>query len=227
MLIIDHRPYQGLASGQAEDVFFDYLGFDSGNLKIGIGLRYGIIEGLDVGFSRINDGRTVAYDTYEFNARYAFLRQKKHQIDASIMAGASWFVQKDRQDAAGGFAQLFIDRVFFDMLLVGVGFGFHSESSSDEKAQTDNAFSGAVLGVIEWRMIERLALCGEIAANVFGYGEKWPAFSLALKILTTRHVFSLMLTNTQFMLSDGIVTNSWRGASDWVFGFQIAREFSF
>jgi hypothetical protein len=224
VLFIDHRPYQTLFS---KDAFHDYLGFDSGNLKVGIGLRYGILDALDVGFSRLSDGRTVAYDTYEFNARYAFLRQERHYVDAALLAGVTWFSQKDHKDAAGGFAQLFVDHVFFDMLLVGVGFGFHSDSSSDEKAVDDEAFSGAVLGLIEWRMIRQLAFTAEVAANVFGYDQKWPVLSFAVKVLTNRHVFSLILTNTQFILSDGIVADAWRGPSDWVFGFQITREFDF
>ena len=225
LLLIEHRPYQSLFSG--EDVFFDYLGFDSGNLKVALGLRYGILDALDVGFTRLSDGGKVAFDTYEFNARYAFLSQEKHQIDAAVIGGVTWFAQKDAKDAAGGFGQLFIDRVFFDMLFVGVGFAFHSESSSDVKSTKDSAFSGAVEGLVEWRMIDRLALTAEVAANVFGYGEKWPALSFAVKVLTNRHVFSLILTNTQFILADGIVANSWRAPSDWVFGFQIIREFDF
>ena len=225
VLFIDHRPYQSLFSG--EDVFFDYLGLDGGNLKVGLGLRYGILDALDVGFIRLSDGRTVAFDTYELNARYAFLRQERHHIDAALLAGLTWFAQKDRDDAVGGFAQLFVDRVFFDMLLVGVGFGFHSDSSSDEKAVDDDAFSGAILGLVEWRMIRQLALTAEVAANVFGYDQKWPVLSFAIKVLTSRHVFSLILTNTQFILSDGIVANAWRDPSDWVFGFRIAREFNF
>ena len=225
VLIIDDRPYQILFTG--EDVFFDFFGFDGGNLKVGIGLRYSIIEGLDAGFTRLSDGRTVAFDTYEFNARYAFLRQEKHEIDAALLAGVSWFAQKGRKDVAGRFAQLFIDRVFLDMLLLGAGFGFHSDSSSDEKAADDDAFSGAIFGIVEWRMIDPLAFTADIAANVFGYEEKWPAFSFAIKVLTHRHVFSLILTNTQFILSDGIVADAWRGLSDWVFGFQTTREFNF
>jgi len=225
LLLIEHRPYQSLFSG--EDIFFDYLGFDSGNLKVALGLRYGILDGLDVGVTRLNDGGKVAYDTYEFNARYAFLNQEKHQIDAAVIGGVTWFAQKDAKDAAGGFGQLFVDRVFFNILLVGVGFAFHSESSSEVKSTKDSAFAGAVEGLIEWRMIDRLALTAEVAANVFGYGEKWPALSFGVKVLTNRHVFSLVLTNTQFILSDGIVANSWRAPSDWVFGFQIVREFDF
>jgi hypothetical protein len=226
LFLVDHRPYLSLFN-DGEDVLFDYLGLDGGNLKVGLSFRFGILDCLDVGVARLSDGRTVAFDTYEFNARYNFLKQERHQIDAALLAGVSWFMQKDRKDAAGGFAQLFIDRIFFDTLLVGVGFGFHSDSSSDEKAMDDDAFSGAVLGLIEWRVLRPLALTAEIGANVLGYGQKWPVLSFAVKVLTHRHVFSLILSNTQFILSDGIVANAWRAPSDWVFGFQITREFDF
>ncbi len=225
LFIVEHRPYESLFSG--EDAFFDYFGFDGGNLKVALGFRFGILDNLDVGITRLSDGGKVAYDTYEFNARYAFLNQQKHQIDAAVVGGVTWFAQKDAKDAAGGFGQLFIDRVFFDMLMVGVGFAFHSESSSDVKSTKDDAFSGAVTGLLEWRMIDRLAFTAEVGASVFGYKEKWPALSFGLKVLTNRHVFTLMLTNTQFILADGIVANSWREPSDWVLGFQIVREFDF
>lgn len=233
--VIDHRPYMELAGNEAEDVFFDYLGLDGGNLKIGLGLRFGILEGLDVGIYRLNDGGTVPFDTYEFDVRYAFLNQERFFVDVAVRAGLSWFSQKDADDAVGGYGEIFIDRIFFDMLLIGAGFQFHSDSSSDVKTRDDTPYSGAVLGVIEWRMIKQLALVAEVAASVLGYGSEYgnakrpsiPGFSMGLKILTHRHTFALMVSNTQFINADGIVSNSWRDFSDILFGFQILREFNF
>ena len=235
--VIDHRPYMKIAGNdaEAEDVFFNYLGLDGGNLKVGLGLRFGIIEGLDAGLYRLNDGGTVPFDTYEFDVRYAFLKQEKFYVDMSVRAGLSWFSQKNADDAVGGYGEIFIDHVFFDMLLVGAGFQFHSDSTSDVKNREDTSYSGAVLGVIEWRLIKQLALTAEIAAAVVGYGSEYgdprrpsiPGFSLGLKILTHRHTFALMVSNTQFINADGIVANSWRDFSDIIFGFQIFREFNF
>jgi hypothetical protein len=233
-LVIDHRPHMKLASAEAEDVFFDYLGLD-GYLKVGLGLRFGILEGLDVGLYRLNDGGAGDFDAYEFDVRYAFLKQEKHYVDMSARAGITWFVQKDKQDAVGGYGEVFIDHVFFNMLLVGAGFQFHSESSNDVKKNTDKNYSGAVLGVIEWRMIKQLALVAEVAASVVGYGSEYgntnrpsfPGFSMGVKVLTHRHTFTLMVSNTQFINADGIVSNSWRDFSDIIFGFQIFREFNF
>ena len=223
LFIVDHRPFDNLFSGK--EAFFNFLGLD-GNLKIGLGLRYGIIDGLDVGMVRLNDAG-VLFDTYEWDLRWGFLKQEKHHIDASVRAGVTWFAQLDVKDAAGGFAQAFVDRVFFDMLLVGLGFAFHSSSTNDEKLSVDAAYSGAILGLLEWRMVDWLAWTAEVAATLFGYRSDWPTFSFAVKFLTHRHSFSLILTNTQFIAADGIVANSWRDFSDIVFGFQIIREFNF
>ncbi len=237
-LVIDHRPYMKLAADEAEDVFFNYLGLDGGNLKVGLGLRFGIIEGLDVGLYRLNDGGTVPWDTYELDARYAFLKQEKFFVDASVRAGISWFSIKNADDAVGGYGEIFVDRIFFDMLLVGVGFQFHSSSTNDVKKNEedgDDPYSGAILGVIEWRMIKQLAFVAEVAASVVGYGADYgnskrpsiPASSLGLKVLTRRHTFAFMISNTQFINADGIVANSWRDFGDVIFGFQIMREFNF
>jgi hypothetical protein len=244
-LCIDHRPYVGLADGKAEDVFFDYLGLDNskpdedsqtGILKIGLGLRFGIIEGLDVGIYRLSDGWTVDFDTYELDVRYAFLKQEKFFVDVSARAGVSWFVRKDAPDAVGGYGEIFIDRVFLNSLLVGAGFQIHSNSHNDvPKIGDDESLSGAVLGVLEWRVIKQLALTAEIAAPVVGYGSAYgntrrpsfPSFSMGLKVLTERHTFALLVSNTQFINADGIVAGSWRDFSDIIFGFQIFREFNF
>jgi hypothetical protein len=139
----------------------------------------------------------------------------------------TWFVQPDMSDAVGFSGQLLADRVFLDQLLVAAGFLFHSESSNDRKTLDDDAYSGAVAGLLEWRFIDMLALNAEMAANVFGYGSKWPAFAFAFEIVTYRHTFALVFSNTQYVTTDGIVAGSWRGFDELVFGFQITREINF
>lgn len=220
--IVDHRPFTNPFEGK--DAFFDFLGLD-GSLKIGLAFRYGILDCLDIGVVRLNNAG-VRFDTYEGDIRWGFLRQEQHHVDAAIRAGGTWFAQRDAKDAGGGFAQAFIDRIFLDILLVGVGFGFHSSSTNDEKLSTDDSYSGAITGVLEWRMVKWLAWTGEIAASVFGYRSQWPAFSFAAKVLTHRHSFSIIFTNTQFIAADGMPANSGRKFADLVFGFQIIREFN-
>ena len=126
----------------------------------------------------------------------------------------------------GYFVQTMLDRVVLRQLLIGVGFAFHSESSSDTKSTTDTAYSGAVQGMAEWRAPKLVALASEFSWPVFGYRGDYPIFAFALKFLTHRHCFSLVVSNSQYMSADGMVVGSWRSFSDLVFGIQILREFN-
>ncbi len=224
-LIIDHRPNKRFWSG--EDAFFNYLGLDGGGLKIGLGLRYGILDDLDVGLYRLNDAGIDRFDTYEFDARFRFLNQQAHGLDMAVRAGFSWFAQPDTDDGLGGFGQLLVDRIFFDSLLVGVGFTFHSDSSNDVKTDKDKGYSGAVMGALEWRSLTWMALSGEVSAALLGYKADWPAFSFGVKLLTHRHSFALLVSNTQYIATDGVGANTWRDFGDLLFGFRIVREFNF
>ncbi|MBN2803616.1 MAG: hypothetical protein JXR91_11015 [Deltaproteobacteria bacterium] len=223
VLTVDHRAHKTFISG--EDAWFDYLGLDSGNLKIGLGLRYGITDFVDAGFYRLSNG-TDLFDVYEFDTKLKLLRQKYQFVNLSFKIGFTWFVQKNAKDASGVYGQLILDRRLFKSLLIGTGFAFHTDSSNDKKILADDDPSAAVLGYIEWRPIKKFSLNAEMAANVAGYGSKYPVFAFSARMLTYRHTFSLVVSNSQYMSSDGIVSNSWRGFKHLVFGFQITREFN-
>ncbi len=220
LMIIDHRTNKPMLDSGLQD----YFGLDSGGLKIGLGLRYGIIDGLDAGFYRLN-GTAETFDTYQVDARWQFLNQDSVWINMAVRLGASWFVQPG-QDAAGMFGQLLIDRVIFDRLCLSAGLLFHSESSNDVKAITDDSWSTAVSVGAEVRILSWMALDLETSINIAGYGSKYPVFSLGLKILTYRHTFSLVFSNNQYIDEDGMVTNTWREFGDMIVGFQITREFN-
>ncbi|MBN2527402.1 MAG: hypothetical protein JXR76_13490 [Deltaproteobacteria bacterium] len=222
-LVVDHRAHDTFLSG--EEAFFDYLGLDAGNLKIGFGLRLGLKKYMDLGFYRLSNG-TDLFDVYQFDTKMRFLNQDDAYVNASLQIGGTWFVQNDAEDAAGFLAQVNVDRRLFGTLFVGTGFAFHSNSSNDKKYYTDDDPSGAVLGYVEWRPIRRFSINLEMAANVVGYGSKYPVFAFAPRFLTHRHSFSLVVANSQYMSGDGLVSNTWRGFDELVFGFQIVREFN-
>ena len=50
IFVLDHRTWKTFT----EDPFRNFLGFDNGQLKIGLAARYGIFDCLDVGLQRIN-----------------------------------------------------------------------------------------------------------------------------------------------------------------------------
>ena len=220
VFFLDHRARQSFLK---ENFFRDFFGFDAGGLKIGLGLRYGILDNLDAGFYRLN-GTTETFDVYEFDLRFRFLEQKKHHLSLALRAGVTWFFQPDRADAAGFLAQLVAQRSLFKRLNLALGVAFHSDSSGPGKARDDPNHSFALTGLIEVRIASFLAWNLEISASLFGYGAKWPAWSTSLKFLTPRHIFSLVVTNTQYTSTDGMVGNSSRGFGDLIVGFSITRE---
>ncbi len=231
VLVVDHRTRQAFATGESaadnlKQTFFDFFGFDAGALKIGLGLRYGILDELDVGVYRLN-GTAEIFDVYELDLKYRPLSQEKYAIDLAVRAGVTWFSQPKADDAAGGFGQLLIGRRFFDRLSIGTGLLFHSESSNEFKTNRDDAWSLAVPAWVDIRILSFLAWNVEIYANVAGYGSKYPAFASSVKFITNRHTFSLILSNTQYTSADGIVSNTDRDFDHLVVGFQIVREFSF
>ena len=223
VLTVDHRAHKTFISG--EDAWFDYLGLDAGSLKIGFGLRYGITSYIDAGFYRLSNG-TDLFDVYEFDTKLRLMKQKHQYVNVSLKLGGTWFCQKDAKDAGGFYGQLIIDRRLFKSLLFGTGFAFHTDSSNDKKVLADKKPSAAVFGYIEWRPVTKFSLNGEIAANVAGFSSKYPVFAFSARMLTYRHTFSIVVSNSQYMSADGIVSNSWRGFKHLVFGFQITREFN-
>jgi hypothetical protein len=201
-----------------------FLGFDGGGLKIGLGLRYGVLDDLDVGVFRLN-GSAEAFDTYDLDLRYQLLTQTRHPLDLAVRGGITWFAQPGVEDAHGLFAQLLASRVLANRFLVGTALMFHSDSSSDRKPQTAPAHSIAVSFLAEARLLAWLALDAESAINLAGYHQRYPTLSLAAKLLTHRHTFAVAVSNTQYIAADGLVANSRRGRADQlVLGFNITRE---
>lgn len=221
---IDHRTRQSFLTGE-DELWRDYLGLDAGGLKIGLGFRFGILDDLDVGLYRLN-GTAEAFDSYELDLRYRILSQPDFPLDLAVRAGFTGFVHPGDIYAIGYLAQLLLDRVFADQLLVGLSVMFHSDSSNDEKSVDDENGSLGLGAQIEWRFLDWLAWDLEVGVNLAGYGSDWPVFATSLKVLTHRHSFSIVFSNNQYMAADGQVANTWRGFDDLILGFQITREFN-
>jgi hypothetical protein len=220
VLFVDHRTFQAAFSS---NTWHDFFGFDSGGLRIGLGLRFGILDGLDAGVYRTNNAGD-AFDHYEFDLKWRFLDAGRHHLDVALRGGLSWFSQRDAPDAVAGFGQFLVSRMLFRRLTLGTGLLFHSDSSGEAKSVDDTEWSLAVPGIVEIRILPWLAWNVEASFRVAGYGARWPAFSSSVKFMTHGHVFSLILTNTQYIGSDGVVANSRRGYRDLIVGFQVVRE---
>jgi hypothetical protein len=198
------------------------LGFDDGALKIGLGLRYGILDNLDIGLFRLNN--VAVYDHYELDARLQILSQESFGVDMALRGGATFFTAKGYETATAYLGQLLIDRQFGNRLFLGAGVLFHSDSSNLDKENADVDWTLGAQVYAEYRFSETWAFVAETAPALAGYGEKYPAFSLGLKIYTNRHTFAFVISNTQMLDANGVMTNTVRQFDELILGFNISRE---
>ena len=222
LFTIDHRARQSVD----DKTFDDFLGLDSGGLKIGLGLRYGIMDNLEAGFFRLN-GTAEIFDVYEFDIKYGILKQKTAGFDLAFRGGVTWFAQKNAEDASGALLQLLAGRSFSGGFRLNTGLLYHSESSNDLKTALDDDYSIGLPVSVEIPLTNRVKMELETVFNVSGYGSPHPVCAFGLKYLTYRHSFMINLSNTQYISADGIVSGSGRGGDDIIFGFTITREFNF
>jgi len=152
VFVVDHRTRQSFLTGK-EELWHDYLGLDAGGLKIGLGLRFGILDDLDMGLYRLN-GTSEVFDSYELDARYRILDQAGYGLDLAVRAGITAFVHPGDIYAVGYLGQLMLDRVFSDQLLVGVSAMVHTDSSNDVKSVDDTNWSFGVGVQVEWRFVD-------------------------------------------------------------------------
>jgi hypothetical protein len=223
--VIDHRastPIYNRAGGQPwSDMGNNLLGFD-GPIQVGLGLRYGIIEGLDAGIYRA--GGSVV-DTYELDVRYQPLRQEDVGVDLAARAGATWFAQRKAEDSSGFFGQLLATRLIANRLLLSVGGLYHSNSTNATKYNEDKKYSFGAAAGAEVRLAAPVSLDAEVVSCVAGYCSKNPAFSGGVKYFTSRHTFALVCGNTQYITADGYLTNTDTPWKNLVIGFNITREY--
>jgi hypothetical protein len=120
-----------------------------------------------------------------------------------------------------------IDRVFLDRVTAGLTLLYHQDSTGPVKYADDTDYSVALGGYLSVRIATFLAWDAELSERVAGYGATYPAWSTAVKFISWRHTFSIVVSNTEYISSDGIVANSPRGFGDLIMGFTITREVDF
>lgn len=224
IFVLDHRTWKTFT----DEPFHDLLGFDNGQLKIGLAARYGIFEGLDVGLQRINGtADTFKTDTWDVDLKYNPLNQEKHFLDIAVRAGMTWFSIKGAEDKQGFFGQLAINRTIGRRVRVGTGLLYHSDSYNENRDRGGPDHSMAIPGTLDIRFTPSFSWHGEIVVNVDGFEERYPVLSTSLRATTNKHTFSLVVSNTQYFGATGIATNTFRGFDDLIIGFTITREFRF
>lgn len=224
--LVDHRTYQPFQTRPFED----WVGFDSGGLKIGLALRYGILDDLEVGVQRVSNGFDV-FDTYQFDVKYWALHAERFVVDLAVRAGATWYSAAQGPDSGGGFAQLIVSRSLRERLWLSTGLYYHSNASnSDRPGLGQERIGGQSYGLavpvaLEVRLLTFLAWDAEATIHVAGDHAKYPVASTGFKLVTYRHTFALLMSNSQYITADGLVANTSRGIHQLIVGFTITREF--
>lgn len=225
--IVDHRTFQPVQT----DTFHDWAGFDAGLLRIGLALRYGILDNLDVGVLRLSNGPDL-FDTYQFDAKVWGLRAERAFVDVALRAGGTWYSSSHGPDSGGGFFQLLASRSLRERLWLATGLMYHSNVSNDRRPglgrerRGGQAYALAIPVALEVRLQPFLAWDAEASFSVAGTNAKYPVLSSAFKIITYRHTFSLLVSNSQYISADGLVADTDRGAHHLIVGFTITREFN-
>jgi len=224
--LIDHRTFQPFQT----NAFHDWVGFDAGGLKIGLALRYGILDNLEVGVLRLSNAFDF-FDTYQFDVKYWALRAERFAVDVAARAGGTWYSSSPGPDSGGGFAQLIVSRSLRERLWLASGLYYHSNASNEgrpglgHKRVGGQGYALAVPVALEVRLQTFLAWDAEASFNVAGYHSKYPVLSTAFKIITYRHTFALLMSNSPYISADGLMANTDRGIHDLIVGFTITREF--
>lgn len=219
LFALDHRAHEPVTEEPARDL----LGFDAGGLKIFLGLRYGLLDGLDLGVERLN-GNPELYDVYGFDARWTVSRESRHFLDLCVTGGLTWFEQMDAKDAVGYSGRVQAGRTLFRAVYLSAGVLAHSNSSHGRKASTDPDYSVSVPAYAGWVVLPDLTLAAEAVLPVAGYSAGWASWTVGPKFMTHGHTFALLLSTTQYTTTDGLASGSDRTGRP-VFGFSITRRF--
>jgi hypothetical protein len=217
--LVEHRGHSPAFSNPLRDG----LGFDNGALKIGLGLRYAPLDRMDAGVRRVNNGLD-RFDTYEFDARYRFLFESSHFIDAAVGGGLTLFTQDTYGTASGFIASAVGGKTVTDRLYCATGLLYHSNSTYTTKTTADPDWSLAIPFLLSFRTVAGLSLLTEWYIPAAGYSAGKPIYTVGFKFATWRHSFSLLLTNTQYTTIDGVVCGSVR-LNNPVLGLMIIRRF--
>jgi hypothetical protein len=146
-------------------------------------------------------------------------------VDLAVRAGASWFAQRDAEDAHGFFGQLLATRIIANRLVLTAGLLYHSSSTNATKHNENQSYSAAWAAGAELRLAPQVSVDAELVSCTFGYCSKNPAFSGGVKFFTSRHTFALVCGNTQYIAADGYLANTDTPWKNLAIGFNITREY--
>lgn len=198
----------------------DGLGMDGG-LRVGLGLRYGLAPGVDIGVLRAS-GLAEPFDIYEFDMRASVMRGPGFAV--GVRVGATTFYAPE-STATSWFVQAPLQRRLSESVVLVVSPTYHADSTAAVKsaADTDWAF-GVEIGA-EAAVTETMSVAADVTMGLAGYTQQYPGVAAGLKWRSWRHTFALLVSTTNHVTVDGRLPNTPGGLDESSLGFNVTREF--
>lgn len=189
---------------------------------IGMGIRMGIWDGIDLGVLR---NRSKDFAVYEADIRVTFLDQSWAPVTLAVRGGAAFFARKYSSTGSAGFAELIVERTFWDRVLLLSTLAFHGDSTSSTKNATDINETIGVGSAVEVAVFDWLLLSADAMYGVSGYRERFLTFAVGPKLLAGNFSFAALVTSNDYVTLDGLIANTPRGALDkYLVGINVTGE---
>jgi len=200
-----------------------FYGLDSG-AWISLDLAYGLSDSIDIGLRRTN-----LETDYEGYAKWAAIRQDAtgSPISVAFRGSVSDVRESGRVNRAGWAAQVILGRRFSDLLSLMVVPTYVTRTNHLDRQ--DRRGTGALGAGAELRLGPRHAVTGEWIVQSSGVKAPFQSAALGFSVATARHVFHMLLTNTQGSQTDLYAPGGDLDARDGKFrlGFNISRTHAF
>lgn len=214
---VTHRFARPLGVGDFGDLAADLFGLDGGG-EVGLGLRFGLRAGTQIGIHRTSD-RTI-----ELSAQQGVLRSNRKPVGLAVRGTLEGRDNLGEEHSAG-LGLVFSRRLGSRAALYLVPYWVHNtDLRPGQKESTLMMGVGARL-----RLGPSAALLGEVTPRLAGFAgprdyRGAPLASFALERVVGGHAFQINVSNglgtTPAALARGRV-----GPDDWFIGFNLSRKF--
>lgn len=229
---LTHRFARDLGEGDFSDLLADFFGFDGG-AQIGLGLRFGLFRGSQLGIYRTSD-RTI-----QLHGRQELLREGGSPVGLSLAASVEGLNNFGLSDAPPGAEPLHEFSPSLGLVLsrkLGTRGAVYAVPSWVGHTRVVPSAPGdddgtLVLGLgARLRLAGRMYLVGEVHPRLAGYagdlgsGDPDPLATFGLEWSVGGHAFQLNVSNA-LATTPAQVARGAQGADGWFIGFNLSRKF--
>lgn len=227
---LTHRFSRALGTGDVGDLASDFFGFDSG-AQIGLGLRFGLFRGTQLGVYRTSDRAILLH------AQQELLRQGRAPLGLSLVGGVEGLDNFGLSEAASAQLHQFSPSVG---LLLSRRLGARGAvyalpqwvGNTRVVPSAPGADDGSLLVSLgaRLRLTRSMSLLGEVHPRLAGYagnlgsGDADSLATFGVEWTVGGHAFQLNVSNA-LGTTPAQVARGAQGADGWFLGFNLSRKF--